>query len=92
MKEVKVIHEQSIFDCALMHNGGVEAAEWIVEDNESVKSLSGFLKPGSIIKVRDTIIDAEVCRKMQSVVPISDVSSSFGGIGYWAIGVDFVVS
>lgn len=90
-----IIHSgQSIWDIAMQYYGGVEGVEWIVKDNQDkIDNVCDYIKPGTLLKIRDEVIDQSVVDYF--VKQNKNISSDFediSGIGYWAIGVNFIIS
>lgn len=59
VKHIIVKQGQSIFDVALQEFGTLEAVVCIVKDNCQVESLSAFIQPGTVLRIRRAIIEED---------------------------------
>ncbi len=96
---IKAAGQQNIFDLALQVYGKVEGAFILAQDNDRV--LSDIVGAGDAFDVdEDNIINQSVVNYFSGLntKPASnsevliDGEKQGEGIGYWAIGTDFIVS
>ncbi len=97
MEKVKVISGQSLVDIAVQECGGIASlVDLAIANNISV---SDDLEAGTELLI-NSLSDADVKRyyRERNINPATalteepEVEEQPQGIGYWAIGVDFVVS
>lgn len=95
---IKASENQSLFDLAVERLGSAEAAFSLALKNGL--SITDALTPGQTILLAD-VIDADVSGYFTSraIRPATAKAETTGGgelvnegIGYWAIGIDFIVS
>jgi hypothetical protein len=99
MQSVIVKDKQTWFDIAVLTNGNAQAAMAIAYLND--RSITDDLVSGEIIKVfPTTFFDNKVVNELaaRKAIPASALSKTAQaellpeGIGFWTIGVDFIVS
>jgi hypothetical protein len=98
MQTIKINDSQTLLDVAIQHCGNVELAYDLAVANGL--NFSDDLIIGDEMVVFDVAVEkkkvVEVFNNSKNIlVPASkkdDVSIGLEGIGYWAIGVDFIVS
>ena len=80
-----------MFDVALQEYGDMEGVFLLVADNPALMGITDTLRAGDDLKVRPAMPDVQ----MQRFLTAYDLATAQGaqgeGIGYWAIGNDFVV-
>jgi hypothetical protein len=107
MSSVTVGSNQTLMDIAMQVYGSAAGAWLLLQDNPTlIDAQSPFVTPGMVLHVRDEIdqqpeavpqIAAEYTRTNRDVAVLnpSALLPNFPyrrcGIGYWRIGVDFVV-
>lgn len=95
---IKASDRQTIVDLAAQELGSVEAAFLLAVKNDL--SLSDVLAPGQVLNlsgVQDqTLVNYFKQKNIKPATGLSDDDNSIvqqdEGIGYWAIGVDFIIS
>lgn len=97
MNTVKSLPRQSLFDIALMTSGSAEAALTLARLNDM--SVTDMPESGRIITLSGEVLRPGVVNwyDVNRITPATDLSaatliSGIGGISYWAVNVDFVVS
>jgi LysM repeat protein len=99
MKQVIVLDGQTYLDIAIQELGDVERAFELALLNDA--TITDLLIAGQIIQVPSPAIDKTQIVKVLSAPAnkpssgVSDIESESlvgQGIGYWAIGVDFIVN
>jgi len=97
MKIVEVQFNQNIFDIATQVTGINDNAYIIARFNQL--SITESLKPGSRISIPDGLsTDVKVLQYLQEsgnqtpATGSEQLNADQSGIGYWAIGLDFIVS
>jgi hypothetical protein len=87
-----VLNRQSLFDLALQHCGSVEAAIDIALLNGL--SLSDSLEVGSELLLPPVLNKpvADYYRNRNITPATALTTDTLVGIGYWTIGIDFIVS
>jgi len=95
MKNVKVQSGQALFDIALLEYGSISSVFQIAEDN-AIDIITDELIPGSELMIDENlIIDKNVVMYFidNNINIATEIKQDvLQGIGYWQIGVDFVVS
>lgn len=95
---IRVSENQSLFDIAVERLGSAEAAFDLAVKNRL--SVTEVLSPGQTLALTDTV-DADVAgyftsRNLKPATAVTQTDESgelvLEGIGYWAIGIDFIVS
>jgi hypothetical protein len=88
---------QSLFDIALMTSGSVESALALASLNNL--SVTDMPESGHVLNVPADVVRPAVVRHyaVNRIAPATDLSaatfiSGIGGIGFWAVDVDFIVS
>ncbi|MDR2131026.1 MAG: hypothetical protein LBP56_07690 [Odoribacteraceae bacterium] len=95
--KVRVLDRQSVLDIALQAGGGLEAALELAWENDV--SISGELAAGAELETTG-VVDAAVAgryaargiRPATALSPGEPGAAPAGGIGYMAIGIDFIIS
>lgn len=93
---IKASNRQTIVDLAAQELGSVEAAFLLAVKNDL--SLSDVLAPGQVLNLSDvqdqTLVNYLKQKNIKPATGLSDDETQVinEGIGYWAIGVDFIVS
>ena len=91
MNEVAVKRDQSLFDVALQEYGDIEGVFWLVQDNPALMGITDTLRDEQVLKVRLRTLGLQIQRFLKG----QDLATARGalgeGIGYWAIGQDFIV-
>lgn len=100
LKEVKILNGQNIADIALQETGNFEGLFDLAVTNGI--SLTQEVAAGSSLSVNTENINEAAYRqvKKENVIPATDFGfvlyegsePILEGIGYWAIGIDFIVS
>ncbi len=95
--KVQVLHNQSLFDVVLQHTGSVASVVDVAKVNNI--SVTDDLEPAMELVIPDTVkVDNDIlnyysAKAIQPATAITEPIKVTGeGIGYWAIGVDFIVS
>ncbi len=91
MSNIIVLNGQSLFDIALQEYGSIEAVFQLADDN-GITNITDSLIPGTeLIIDENMIIDKNVVNyyKNNAIYPANEVRT---GVGYMAIGVDFIIS
>ncbi len=97
--KVKVLHNQSLFDVVLQCTGSIESVLEVAKENNI--SITDDLVPGTELVIPDSVkIDEDIlnyykAKRIQPATALTEemqIEEQPQGIGYWAIGVDFVVS
>lgn len=96
MQSIEAKNGQTPFDLAVMHCGSFEAA-WSLAKQNGI-SVTSELIPGQEMKLPG-VVDGSVVQYMQvgGYSPATQIKETGSvpvpsGIGYWTIGVDFIVS
>lgn len=99
MQTIIVLDNQSLLDIAIRYCGTVEAVVAIAVLNNV--SVTAELVPGKILQVPEQdygyreIVAYYQDNKLQPATGLTDQDKAIirgrSGIGYWAIGVDFIV-
>ncbi len=81
----------SIFDVALAQFGSIEQAfDLALENNISLTdNIAGKMLNTTLVATNPATVNYY---RNNNVMPATAAKSSGEGIGYWAIGIDFVVS
>lgn len=96
---ITVQPRQSIFDIALQHCGSNDAA-WDIAQLNGI-SLTDDIAPGTTLKIPEVVKPRIVTfYQAQRHVPATNITTQEAveqtiggeGIGFWAIGIDFIVS
>lgn len=95
MKDVILLPEQSLFDIAIQEYGSLDKVFDLAEENGV--SITDECEAGTILKCNtDNKSNIVNYLDVKGIKPVTGVSGSIsfkpGGIGYMAIGVDFIVS
>lgn len=91
--KTKTVIQQSLFDLAIQMGGSVESVFDLALNNEL--SITGEIMPGYDMNADKTtneqIIDYY---RIKNITPATSIIETHkqGGIGYMAIGIDFIVS
>lgn len=96
--KIKINDNQSPFDVAVQHGGSVEAAfQWAIENNLSVTDELQKGEEYSSPEVTVKKVQQEFSAKNWIPATMATTDDEGGellleGIGYWAIGTDFIVN
>lgn len=95
MKEIILLPEQSLFDISIQEYGSLDKVFDLAEENGV--SITDECVAGTILKC-NTDSKSKIVNYLdvKGIKPVTGVSGSIsfkpGGIGYMAVGVDFIVS
>jgi hypothetical protein len=94
MKTVAIAVEQNIYDIAVQEYGSIEGILQLRQLNDF--SFSQDIQPGDDVVIDNNVVDKNI-KEILQLYPKIATGNDFDkqvleGIGYWAIGVDFVVS
>ena len=91
-----ISENQTVMDLAIQLYGSIEKVLWLIQDNPTkIDALDAELPPGELINVRDDIgssIVANELKKQNIKVATGDTATHSGGIGYWGIEENFIIS
>ena len=90
MKNTAVRHNQTLLDIALQVYGDARGVFWLVEDN-ALSGINDTLSVGKVLHVRETVINNRMRDYLQPYTIATGEGSWGSGIGFWAIGKDFVI-
>jgi hypothetical protein len=95
---VTVLQDQSWFDLAVQELGSVEGVFGMMTHGRAPGTcqdlLDGIPTSGRVVKVMasDIVVKNYVDYYQQKgITPVTGLLTDYGGIGFWRIGVDFVV-
>jgi hypothetical protein len=95
MSSIIVLYGQSLFDIAVQEYGSIEAVFQLADDND-IYDITAELSPGTeLIIDKNMIIDTNVVNyyKNNNITAASELrTEELQGVGYWQIGVDFIIS
>ncbi|MCX6232610.1 MAG: LysM peptidoglycan-binding domain-containing protein [Bacteroidetes bacterium] len=97
LKYVTVSSGQNLFDLSLQEYGSTEGVAQLAKDN-GINSITDSINEGTqLIIDRNKIINANVVNDLKNknaivASRIKETQEVNSGIGYWAIGIDFIVS
>jgi hypothetical protein len=95
MKTVNVEKGQSLFDIALQCYGSIKAVFQLADDN-GIDNIIDLLIPGDELLIDEQFIkNANVVNyyKNNNITAASELrTEELQGVGYWQIGVDFIIS
>ncbi len=89
---------QSLLDIALQAYGSIEGVFGLLADNPTkLTAITDCPTPGTELKVTGKVLNKYVVNEYSdyNIVPATAILASEvnqTGIGYWAIGVDFIVT
>lgn len=95
MQKATVVSGQNLFDIALQLTGSASAAFWIALENGL--SITDEITPGMELTYSGDVVVPDVLgyyqqNRIQPATAFGGDDIVLGGIGYWAIENDFVVS
>lgn len=92
---MKVIAHQNLLDIAVQELGSIEAVFELAINNG--KSITSYLNAGEVLQLPE-VVDEDIANYFQSrerkiaTEHHVDVETAVGGISFWAINDDFIVS
>lgn len=92
IKTIEVKYNQSLFDIAIQEYGGLDGAEWLVEDNNWLYSVLDIIEAGDKLKIRNEVVNTPMRDELRDYELISGgVETRPEGVGFWRVQKDFIV-
>lgn len=91
-KTITIKGGQSLLDVALEHYGDALGVFYLTQDNPQLLSILDNLKAGETLDIRDTVLNAEIVRRAKRYGIHTLEGDRAEGIGFWQIGMDFIVT
>lgn len=91
MASILIRDRQAVIDIAMQHHGSAEAVHELCLTNDI--SITQPLTTGRQMKAA-AVKNAYVVKiyTADGIIPVSSTEPMPGGIGYWAIGLDYIVN
>lgn len=92
MPIIKVKIDQTLMDIALQEYGDIDGVFWLVQDNTDLIGITDTLQEGQSLIIREEKIKPKMVEVLKSANIATAGKARGEGIGYWVIGIDFIVT